>query len=61
MVCGDSGNDEEMLRGVTCGLIVGNYSKELEHLRGLRRMYFSKKEYAAGIIDGIRHYRFLED
>ncbi len=61
MVCGDSGNDEEMLRGVTCGLIVGNYSKELEHLRGLRRMFFSKKEYAAGIIDGIRHYRFLKD
>jgi sucrose-phosphate synthase len=60
MVCGDSGNDEELLRGVTCGLIVGNYSKELEHLRGLRRMFFSKKEYAAGIIDGINHYRFLE-
>lgn len=59
MVCGDSGNDEEMLRGVTCGVVVGNYSKELEHLRGLRRMFFSKKEYAAGIIDGIRHYRFL--
>lgn len=60
MVCGDSGNDEEMLRGVTCGVIVGNYSKELEHLRGLRRMYFSPEEYAAGIIDGIRHYRFLQ-
>lgn len=60
MVCGDSGNDEEMLRGVTCGLIVGNYSKELEHLRGLRRMFFSEKEYAAGIIDGIEHYHFLE-
>lgn len=61
MVCGDSGNDEEMLRGVTCGLIVGNYSKELEHLRGLRRMFFSKKEYAAGIIDGIEHYNFLKE
>jgi sucrose-phosphate synthase len=60
MVCGDSGNDEEMLRGVTCGLVVGNYSKELEHLRGMRRMFFSKKEYAAGIIDGIKQYRFLE-
>jgi sucrose-phosphate synthase len=60
MVCGDSGNDEEMLRGVTCGLIVGNYSKELEPLRGLKRMYFSEKEYAAGIIDGINHYRFLQ-
>ncbi|MDF1577969.1 MAG: HAD-IIB family hydrolase [Desulfurivibrionaceae bacterium] len=61
MVCGDSGNDEEMLRGDTCGVVVGNYSKELEHLRGLRRMYFSRKEYAAGIIDGIKHYRFLEN
>ncbi len=61
MVCGDSGNDEEMLRGVTCGVIVGNYSKELEHLRGMRRMFFSKKEYAGGIIDGLDHYGFLEN
>jgi sucrose-phosphate synthase len=59
MVCGDSGNDEEMLRGVTCGVIVGNYSKELEHLRGMRRMFFSKKDHAGGILDGLRHYRFV--
>lgn len=59
MVCGDSGNDAVMLRGDTCGAVVGNYSKELEPLRGLRRMYFSKQEYAAGIIDGINHYKFL--
>ncbi|MEN8142561.1 MAG: HAD-IIB family hydrolase, partial [Thermodesulfobacteriota bacterium] len=61
MVCGDSGNDEEMLRGVTCGVIVGNYSKELEHLKGLRRMFFSRQEYAGGIIDGLDHYGFLQD
>ena len=61
LVAGDSGNDEEMLRGVTCGVIVGNYSKELEHLKGLRRMFFSQQEYAAGIIDGLDHYGFLED
>jgi len=60
MVCGDSGNDEEMLRGDTSGVVVGNYSKELEHLQGMRRMFFSDKEFAAGIIDGIKHYRFLE-
>ncbi|MBU0483494.1 MAG: HAD-IIB family hydrolase [Proteobacteria bacterium] len=60
MVCGDSGNDKEMLKGDTCGLVVGNYSKELESLKGLRRMYFSGEEYAAGIIDGISHYRFTE-
>lgn len=58
MVCGDSGNDASMLRGDTNGLVVANYSKELEPLRGLRRIYFSKREYAAGIIDGMRHYGF---
>jgi len=61
MVCGDSGNDESMLRGDTNGLVVGNYSPELEVLKGMRRIYFSRQEYAAGIIDGLRHYRFLDD
>lgn len=59
MVCGDSGNDESMLRGDTSGVVVGNYSKELESLKGLRRTYFSSEEYAAGIIDGMLHYGFI--
>lgn len=59
MVCGDSGNDVSMLRGDTSGLVVANYSKELEPLKGLRRIYFSDKKYAAGIIDGMRHYDFI--
>ena len=59
LVCGDSGNDEDMLRGDTSGVVVANYSKELEGLRGLRRTYFSPLEYAAAILDGLRHYRFL--
>ena len=60
LVCGDSGNDEEMLKGDPKGVVVGNYSKELERVRGKHGIYFSKKKYAAGIIDGIKHYRFLE-
>jgi sucrose-phosphate synthase len=59
MVCGDSGNDEDMLRGETCGVVVGNYSEELEHLKGRRRIYFSNEEYAAGVLDGLQHYNFL--
>jgi sucrose-phosphate synthase len=59
MVCGDSGNDEDMLRGDACGLVVANYSEELESLRGKRRIYFSDQEYAAGVIDGLKHYKFL--
>lgn len=59
MVSGDSGNDEDMLRGRSCGLVVGNYSRELENLKGKPRIYFSKKKHAAGIIDGLNHYGFL--
>jgi sucrose-phosphate synthase len=59
MTCGDSGNDDDMLRGDACGLVVGNYSEELESLKGRRRIYFSKKEYAAGVLDGLNHYNFL--
>ena len=59
MVSGDSGNDACMLRGETNGLVVGNYSRELETLRGKRRIYFSPHNYAGGIIDGLRHYDFI--
>jgi sucrose-phosphate synthase len=60
LVCGDSGNDEEMLRGEPLGVVVGNYSPELNKLKGLRSIYFAKHKYAAGILEGIRRYRFIE-
>ena len=59
LVAGDSGNDREMLKGELLGVVVANYSEELESLRGQKRIYFSEKEYAGGIIDGIKHYDFL--
>lgn len=59
LVAGDSGNDEEMLKGELLGVVVGNYSEELEELRGGKRIYFSKIQYAGGILDGIKHYNFL--
>jgi sucrose-phosphate synthase len=59
LVCGDSGNDEEMLRGDPLGVIVGNYSSELEKLRGLKNMYFATREFAGGIVEGIEHYKFI--
>jgi len=59
MVAGDSGNDEDMIRGKDNGLVVGNHSEELEKLRGKTRIYFSSKTYAAGIIDGLVHYGFI--
>ena len=59
LVCGDSGNDEEMLKGDPKGVVVGNYCAELEKLKGKRGIYFANEKYAAGILEGIRHYKFL--
>ncbi|MFZ0133595.1 MAG: HAD-IIB family hydrolase, partial [Desulfobacterales bacterium] len=60
LTCGDSGNDEEMLRGEPLGVIVGNHSPELEPLKGAKRIYFADKPCAGGILEGIRKYGFIE-
>ncbi len=60
LVCGDSGNDEEMLRGEPMGVVVGNYSRELEALRGGRNVFFAEAPGAGGICQAIEKYRFFE-
>lgn len=60
LIAGDSGNDEGMLKGRTLGVVVANYSRELEKLRKLPRIYFAKSAHAEGIIEGINYYNFLD-
>jgi sucrose-phosphate synthase len=60
LVCGDSGNDEEMLRGEPLGVVVGNYSPELKNLKGIRSVYFAKQKYSGGILEGIERYQFVK-
>jgi sucrose-phosphate synthase len=60
LVCGDSGNDEEMLRGEPLGVVVGNYSPELDKLKGIRGIFFTAQKFSGGILDGIKRYRFIE-
>jgi len=60
LVCGDSGNDEEMLRGEPCAVVVGNFSHELAALKGSRNVFFARSPCAGGIIEGLQHYRFIE-
>ena len=60
MVCGDAGNDVDMFTGASCGVVVGNHAPEMEQLRGLRRVYFAQAHSAAGILEGLRHFRFLD-
>lgn len=59
MVAGDSGNDAEMLRGEMAGVVVGNYSHELEALRRSRKVYFADAPCAGGILEGLNHYKWL--
>ena len=61
LVAGDSGNDAGMLLGKTLGVVVGNYSSELEFLRKRPRIYFAEASHAAGILEGIHYYQFLND
>jgi sucrose-phosphate synthase len=57
IVAGDSGNDEDMLRGEPKAIVVGNYSPELEKLKGLRHIFFSSRPCSAGISEGIENYK----
>lgn len=59
LVAGDSGNDAGMLLGRTLGVVVGNYSPELERLRNRPRVYFAESRHARGIMEGIDYYQFL--
>lgn len=60
-VAGDSGNDTEMLVGDTRAIVVGNHSPELAILKGQEQIYFANAYYAAGIIEGLRHYGMTVD
>jgi sucrose-phosphate synthase len=61
LIAGSSGNDEEMLKGDTYGVVVSNYSAELEKLRGRPRIYFAENSHAKGIMEGIKHFSFLDN
>jgi len=60
LVAGDSGNDEEMLTSDALGVVVGNYSSELEKLKGKQDIYFAKAHYALGLLEGIKSFNFLK-
>ena len=60
LVCGDSGNDEEMLTGDIKGVVVGNYSPELKPLKTRRNVYFAESFCAGGVIEGLKHYQFIK-
>jgi sucrose-phosphate synthase len=60
IVSGDSGNDLDMFTGMASGIVVGNGDADMEPLRGVKRVYFAESRSAAGILEGLEHFRFLD-
>ncbi len=56
ITAGNSGNDLDMLSGKTKGVVVANYSTELEVLRKKKSIYFSKDRLSSGVLEGIQFY-----
>lgn len=53
---GNSGNDIDMLKGRLKGIVVSNYSKEMEELKKYNSIYFAEKALSHGVLEGIKHH-----
>ena len=60
LVAGGSGSDEDMMRGNTLAVVVGNrHHEELSQLVDQERIYFAGQDHALGILEAIEHYDFF--
>jgi len=60
LVAGGSASDEDMIRGNTLGSVIKNPDADgLAHLAEIEGVYFSKGQYARGILEAIEHYDFF--
>lgn len=57
VVAGDSGNDLTMLRACPFPILVGNSSDGLAQEPSLSHAYLAKGHFAAGVLEGVRHYQ----
>ncbi|MEB3234965.1 MAG: HAD family hydrolase [Cyanobacteriota bacterium] len=51
--------DAELLQGLPLGVVPGDHDPDLDQLRQHRRVYFSSRPQAWGLLDGLKHHRFL--
>ncbi len=60
LVAGGSGADEDMMRGNTLAVVVGNrHHEELSQLVDQERIYFAEQPHALGLLEAIDHYDFF--
>jgi len=61
LAAGGSGADEDMMRGNTLAVVVANrHEEELSELADIEAIYFASRPYAAGIMEAIDEYGFLD-
>jgi sucrose-phosphate synthase len=56
ITAGNSGNDKDMLKGKSKGIVVANYSPELEGLKKYKSIYFARQPFAIGVLEGIKYH-----
>jgi len=62
LAAGGSGADEDMMRGNTQAVVVANrHHEELSELADVENIYYARQPFAAGILEAIRHYEFLDN
>ena len=62
LVAGGSGADEDMMRGNTLAVVVGNrHHEELSQLDDQDSIYFASQKHAYGILEAIDHYDFFNE
>lgn len=54
ITAGNSGNDLDMLKGKSRGIVVANYSPELAELKKIKSIYFSETPLSKGVLEGIK-------
>ena len=60
LAAGGSGADEDMMRGNTLAVVVGNrHQEDLSDLEDHKSIYFANQAHAGGILEAIEHYDFL--
>ncbi|MCB1754011.1 MAG: glycosyltransferase [Gammaproteobacteria bacterium] len=60
LVAGGSGADEDMMRGNTLAVVVGNrHHEELSQLAEIEQIYFAKAPGAEGLLEALAHYDFF--
>jgi sucrose-6-phosphatase len=63
VACGDSGNDIALFTENTRGIIVGNARSELMHWHQTHPnpdRYLAQADCAAGILEGLQHFGFID-